>query len=105
MTVVNSTLPQLYLFHTLGCHLCDEAQALLTPMLQHFQLSWKKVDIADPPSETGFDAETLVEQWGVKIPVLYCTFYSANVQPASLQWPFTEEDVLQFLEQVFHENH
>lgn len=91
---------EFYLFHTLGCHLCDEAQTLLEPMFSHFQLSWEKVDIADPVKDSGLEAESLVEQWGLKIPVLYCTF-----NHASLSWPFDEEAVLQFWQQVFNEDH
>ena len=90
---------QFYLFHTLGCHLCDEAEAMLLPMFEHFDLTWAKVDIAEPTPNTGFDAEALVAQWGLKIPVLYCTF-----KPVHLQWPFTEKDVLKFWENAFNED-
>lgn len=91
--------PQFYLFHTLGCHLCDDAQLMLKPMFEHFQLSWRLVDIAEPPSEVNQCADVLVEKWGLKIPVLYCTFTQS-----ALHWPFGEEDVLHFFEQVINEN-
>ncbi len=93
------TKPQFYLYHTLGCHLCEEAEAMLVPMFTHFNLTWEKIDIAEPDESMGLSAAALVEQWGLKIPVIQCTF---NQQ--SLCWPFSEEDILRFWEQVFNEN-
>lgn len=60
------------LYHTLGCHLCDEAELLLS------ELQWQgyeKVDIADD--------DELVERYGIRIPVL---FHTKTEQ--ALGWPF-----------------
>jgi len=109
--------PQFYLLHTLGCHLCDEAEAMLTPMFSHFNLTWKPLDIAEPfkagiefvdftkhcDLNAGFAsadaslAETLVNQFGLSIPVLYCVFSGD-----CLFWPFDEEGVLKFCDKVFN---
>ena len=62
------------LYGTLGCHLCGEAEAWLA----HFypQLSYMQIDIACD--------ERLVEQYGIRIPVL-------AVGSIELDWPFNLE--------------
>jgi hypothetical protein len=66
---------QLELLGTSGCHLCDEAQALLVQCLDFDQVEVTLVDIAD--------SDELVQLYGIKIPVLRCG-ESNNV----LCWPF-----------------
>lgn len=64
------------LYGTLGCHLCDDAEA----WLQHYfpMLVFTKVDIACD--------EELVKKFGIRIPVLMCG-------DMCVDWPFTEEGV------------
>ncbi len=93
----NTNQPRAFaLFSTLGCHLCDEAKAILMPMFEHFNLPLDEVDIAQPPSYFSQSAEQLVEMYGEQIPVLYCYFH-----PQTLNWPFDEQAVLDYLKQVF----
>ncbi|MCU1736633.1 MULTISPECIES: glutaredoxin family protein [Pseudomonas] len=76
-------LPECQLFGTLGCHLCEVAEALLMPLVDHGLLV-ELVDIAD--SEALFDA------YGLRIPVLRRVDTGAE-----LEWPFEVEQVVTFL--------
>ncbi len=74
----------LELLGTLGCHLCEEAEASIGEALQRtpatFQLTL--VEIADDPD--------LMEAFGLQIPVL-------RWRERQLNWPFTADDVAAFL--------
>lgn len=67
------------LYHTDGCHLCDQAMALLTQC----QIDYQLVDIV-------FD-ENLVNQFGCQIPVL------KNEKGQYLNWPFDLLKIEKFL--------
>ncbi len=72
------------LYTTVGCHLCDDALAVLQSVLNPEVFEIRLLDIADD--------DTLMEKYGVRIPVLQ--------EPASgreLDWPFQVEDVVRFL--------
>lgn len=76
-------LPECQLFGTLGCHLCEVAEALLMPFVEHGLLV-EAVDISE--------REDWVERYGVRIPVLRrCD------SGAELDWPFSAEQVAAFL--------
>lgn len=75
--------PECQLFGTLGCHLCEVAEALLMPFVEHGLLA-ELVDIAE--------REDWVEQYGLRIPVL-----RRNDTGAELNWPFDAEQVVTFL--------
>lgn len=76
-------LPECQLLGTLGCHLCEVAEAVLTPFVEHGLLV-ELVDIADDPA--------LFEQYGLVIPLLRrCD------SGAELLWPFEAEQVVAFL--------
>lgn len=62
---------ELVLYGTSGCHLCEEAQALLAALEG---ADWQEVDIAEDDS--------LLERYGVRIPVL------VRADGAELGWPF-----------------
>ena len=74
----------LYLYTTLGCHLCEEAKALAWPLLSEVGYRLQEVEIADDPA--------LMERYGVRIPVM-------AVEPLSegLGWPFSHYQLLQLL--------
>ncbi|MYM62117.1 glutaredoxin family protein [Pseudomaricurvus sp. HS19] len=65
----------LYLYTTLGCHLCEQAQALAWPLLGTYGLRLQSVEIADDPQ--------LLERYGVRIPVL-----AVVGDEEGLGWPF-----------------
>ncbi|WP_022956023.1 glutaredoxin family protein [Perlucidibaca piscinae] len=71
---------QLTLLGTRGCHLCDEAEALLRRAGAARRLVWQYRDIA-------LD-ETLVQRYGERIPVLL------NAEGRELGWPFSLLDIL-----------
>ncbi|MDV9030735.1 MULTISPECIES: glutaredoxin family protein [unclassified Pseudomonas] len=76
-------LPECQLLGTLGCHLCEVAEAVLMPFVEHGLLV-ELVDIADDPA--------LFEQYGLVIPLLRrCD------NGAELLWPFEAEQVVAFL--------
>jgi glutaredoxin len=76
-------LPECQLFGTLGCHLCEYAEALLMPFVEH-GLQVELVDISE--------REDWVERYGRTIPVLRrCD------SGAELNWPFSAEQVVAFL--------
>ncbi|HEY6529620.1 MAG TPA: glutaredoxin family protein [Cellvibrionaceae bacterium] len=71
-----------YLYSTLGCHLCEDAEALLLPLLAEaqaagFDIEIEVIDIAE---------ENLIDEFGMRIPVLRCV--STAVE---LDWPFDSE--------------
>ncbi|MHC6224825.1 glutaredoxin family protein [Pseudomonas sp. X10] len=76
-------LPECQLFGTLGCHLCEVAEALLMPFVEHGLLV-ELVDIAE--------SEDLFERYGLRIPVLRRCDTGAE-----LGWPFDAEQVVSFL--------
>ncbi|MFJ4155554.1 glutaredoxin family protein [Pseudomonas sp. NPDC089752] len=76
-------LPECQLFGTVGCHLCEVAEAVLMPFVDHGLLV-ELVDIAV--------SEALVERYGLIIPVLRRCDNSAE-----LHWPFDAEQVVAFL--------
>jgi hypothetical protein len=78
-------LPECQLFGTLGCHLCEVAEAVLMPFVDHGLLV-ELVDIAE--------SESLLERYGLIIPVLRRCDNSAE-----LHWPFDAEQVVAFLGQ------
>lgn len=74
----------LSLFSTVGCHLCDDAKALIYPLLNEYSLVIKEVDIAC--------SRDLVERYGVRIPVI-----QLKNSPNDLGWPFDEPALRNYL--------
>ena len=78
-------LPECQLFGTVGCHLCEVAEAVLMPFVEHGLLV-ELVDIAD--------SEALFERYGLTIPVL-----RRSDNGAEFHWPLDGEQVVAFLGQ------
>ncbi len=74
----------LVLFQTLGCHLCEEALAVMSASRSIDGALLESVDIADD--------DALLERYGTRIPVL-----RRLDSGAELDWPFTSEEVTRFL--------
>lgn len=70
------------LYHTEGCHLCEQAHALITPLL----MSEGSLLLTDIMTD-----KQLIAQYQVSIPVL------KNEHGQQLLWPFTAEQVQIFL--------
>ncbi|AMZ71828.1 MULTISPECIES: glutaredoxin family protein [Pseudomonas] len=76
-------LPECQLFGTLGCHLCEVAEAELMPLVEHGLLV-ELVDISE--------REAWVDSYGLRIPVLRRLDTGAE-----LDWPFEAEQIVKFL--------
>ncbi|MCP1446817.1 hypothetical protein J3D54_005949 [Pseudomonas sp. GGS8] len=75
--------PECQLFGTVGCHLCEVAEALLMSFVENGLLV-ELVDIAEN--------EDWVEDYGLRIPVL-----RRLDNGAELDWPFDADQVVAFL--------
>ena len=67
------------LYTTLGCHLCEEAKALISPLLINTHWQLQEVDIADD--------DDLMARYGIRIPVL------SVPSVGELDWPFTIDEI------------
>ncbi len=76
--------PECQLFGTLGCHLCELAEAELMPLVEHGLLV-ELVDIAE--------SEAMFEAYGLRIPVLRRVDTGEE-----LNWPFDAAQVVNFLQ-------
>ncbi|AEF21838.1 MULTISPECIES: glutaredoxin family protein [Pseudomonas] len=76
-------LPECQLLGTLGCHLCDYAEAVLMPFVESGLLV-ELLDIAEEPG--------LMERYALLIPVLRRTDTGAE-----LHWPFEASQVAALL--------
>lgn len=68
-----------YLYTTLGCHLCEEAEAVLLPLLSQAQAAGISIEI----EVIDIAEEGLIDTYGVRIPVLRCVQTERE-----LDWPF-----------------
>jgi hypothetical protein len=75
--------PECQLFGTLGCHLCELAEAELMELVEH-GLSVELIDIAEN--------EDYCEDYELRIPVLRRIDTGAE-----LDWPFDADQVVAFL--------
>jgi len=72
------------LFGTAGCHLCEVAMELLHATLNPDFFEIQEIDIAE--------SDVLVEQYGVRIPVL-----RRDQDGTELNWPFGVAELIGFL--------
>lgn len=77
-------LPECQLLGTLGCHLCEVAEAILLPFVERGLLV-ELIDIAE--------REDWVDFYGLRIPVLRRIDTGAE-----LDWPFEGDQVVDFLQ-------
>jgi len=76
-------LPECQLLGTLGCHLCEQAEALLMPLVERGLLV-ELLDIAE--------SDDLMQRYALSIPVLRRCDTGAE-----LGWPFDEQQVARLL--------
>ncbi len=76
--------PGFVLFQTLGCHLCEQALAVIDASRRLDRAALESIDIADD--------DDLLDRYGTRIPVL-----RRLDSGAELDWPFTSEEVARFL--------
>lgn len=71
---------EIYFYSTPGCHLCEQAKAVLWPVLLQYQFRLAEVDIAM--------SDELIEKYGTRIPVV-----GAANRSDELNWLFTSEQL------------
>jgi hypothetical protein len=76
---------KIILYGTLGCHLCVDAENIVTSVAEHFSLSFVKFDIIDD--------EYILAQLGEKIPAV-------EFRQQQLCWPFTQASLIVWLTTV-----
>ena len=74
----------LKLYSTLGCHLCEQAEALLQQAAERHAVEWQVVEIASDPR--------LIDRFGIRIPVLQPKHCNDE-----LAWPFDDTALDQWL--------
>lgn len=74
---------KIYLYSTVGCHLCEQAKVILWPLLLQYQFRLVEIDIAE--------RDDLIEIYGTRIPVL-----GAANNSTELNWPFDSQVVDSF---------
>jgi hypothetical protein len=72
----------LYLYSTAGCHLCEQAEALLQPFSRAGRFHVQVVEISHD--------DELVQRYGLRIPVLACIGEKGRDE---LGWPFDQAQV------------
>lgn len=75
----------LFLYTTSACHLCEQAEALISPMLESLKLELGLVEISD--------SDELMNRYGIKIPVL-----GLKQSTNELAWPFSKTEFVEFIE-------
>ncbi|MFM8330412.1 MAG: glutaredoxin family protein [Candidatus Methylumidiphilus sp.] len=79
-------MPHLTLYHTAGCHLCEEAETLVLDCLAERGQPADSLRLSDIA-----DSAELSERYGVSIPVL-----REDASGRELHWPFAAEAVRAF---------
>ena len=72
---------QLQLFSTAGCHLCELAIEQIHDLAATDHIKLQIIEIGDD--------DLLVEQYGIRIPVIKFS------DDSELNWPFTQQDIQQ----------
>lgn len=78
---------ELNLYTTSHCHLCEQAEAILSSIVNDYDISWNSIEIADN--------DQLLEAYGTKIPVIQVIGTDTE-----LAWPFDTEAVLTHIKQI-----
>ncbi len=81
----------LLLYTTAGCHLCEQAETLLKPVLEYVQASFPE-GVKLQPVEIS-ESEALVERYGIRIPVI-----RVEGQTEELGWPFDQAIAFAYLQ-------
>ena len=82
-----------YLYGSEGCHLCEQALAICLAVLPREQ--FVEIDIIEQ-EKVAHEEQTLVELYGVHIPVLEKLRDDSN-KNTRLFWPFNHDQVEKFI--------
>jgi hypothetical protein len=75
---------QLNLYSTSHCHLCEQAEALLTNLSEVYDIHWQVIEISEN--------HELLENYGQRIPVI--KRLNNNIE---INWPFTATEIAQLI--------
>ena len=74
------------LYGTSGCHLCDEAETIISTALKNQNITYMNQDIVEN--------DNLLNQYCLTIPVFKC-----HTTQQELNWPFSVEEIKAFIRQ------
>ena len=77
-------MTQLVMYTTSHCHLCEQAEAMLTSLQKLYNISWEPVEISEN--------EHLIQRYGTRIPVI-----KRLDNQRELDWPFTENNIISLI--------
>ncbi len=77
-------MTKLIMYTTSHCHLCEQAEAMLTLLKELYNISWELLEISEN--------EHLIQRYGTRIPVIK---HSDN--QSELDWPFTEHNIVSLI--------
>lgn len=80
------------LYGSEGCHLCEQALALCKSVIPEEQLN--QIDIVDQ-ERVEHESKTLIELYGIHIPVIEQLNTESTKENQKLFWPFTREQLTQ----------
>ena len=80
----------LILYTTSGCHLCEEAEALLVPVLAYIEK--EKGQSIHLRAQEISESEALVDVYGLRIPVI-----QLEGSTQDLGWPFEQAQAYEFI--------
>lgn len=89
-------MTQYNLYGSEGCHLCEQALAICLTILSTEQLNL--IDIVDQ-ERVVHETKTLIELYGVHIPVIEKLNPDSSAVNQKLFWPFTLEQLTQLTQQ------
>ena len=84
----NAGMKQVTFYTKSNCHLCDQAYKILTALQAEIPLNVKVINIDQPENAAA------AEHYWDRIPVLLTEY-----RPTGLGWPFTAEQVRDYLDQ------
>lgn len=83
--MMSRIMRKLILYTSLGCHLCEQALTVITPLLGRFDLTLQQQEIAD--------SDDLMDRYAVRIPVV--RLESAQ---QDLGWPFDAQEFVRYMQ-------
>ncbi len=77
-------MTQLILYTTSHCHLCEQAETILTSIKKEYSINWHSIEISND--------DHLTDLYGTRIPVIKCIDTQAEIN-----WPFCADDILKLI--------
>lgn len=75
---------RLLLYSTSHCHLCEQAELMLTTLAANYELEWSTIEITEDPN--------LLSLYELKIPVIRRVDNGHEIS-----WPFTSNQIIELI--------